>query len=77
MFLPIEYNHICALLLETCETPAGRRIDVKSPPAVGKKIIFTLCAPSFPTSYYNTGLQQTNPAPHFPTSSPPPLLQAV
>lgn len=68
MFLPIEYNHICALLLETCETPAGHRIDVKSvPPAVGKRIIFPLCAPSFPTSCFNTGLQQMEaPPPGFP-----------
>lgn len=77
MFLPIEYNHICALLLETCETPAGHRIDVNSvPPAVGKKIIFPLCGPSFPTSYYNTRLQQMEapPPPGLPTSSPPPCL---
>lgn len=71
MFLPSEYNHICALLLETCETPAGRRIDVKSvPPAVGKRIIFPLCAPSFPTSCYNTWLQQMEQPSHvFTTSS--------
>lgn len=70
MFLPTEYNPVCALLLETCETPAGHRIDVKSvPPAVGKRLIFPVCAPSFPTSCFNTGLQQMETPPPTPWSS--------